>query len=423
MIIYQVLPRLWGSGRFSDWKTPAFKYLSSLGVDTIWFTGIPRHSSGKDYVKGDPGSPYSISSYFDVNPYLADNPEKRTDEFAALVKRCHKAGFKVITDLVPNHVSPDCTDVPTLPWCDYDWTDTRKIDYSNPEAWEGMRRIALFWAGLGVDGFRCDMVELVPKEVLRYLISEVRREYPGFLFIAEAYDKANYRPLLKETGFDLLYDKSGFYDISRGIIEGRRTPRELTANWQWLGDMQEGMLNFLENHDEQRLASRCFAGSPQKGYAALAYGALFNKASFMIYAGQELGETASEASDGRTSIFNYVRIASLQNTALPHAGNPVLKKYRSILRLASRIQALPNWDLCYCNGSAGGFDPSLHSAFVRYCEDSAWVVLCNFSDTPAEVVLNLPCELSEACGRALPSRIKLCAAPWDAGVKEILLHL
>ena len=106
-IIYQTLPRLWGKGRFSDWDEASFKHLHSLGVDYVWYTGVPRHATGKDFVKGNPGSPYAISDWRDVNPYLADDPERRMEEFDALLARTHAAGFKVLIDYIPNHVAPD----------------------------------------------------------------------------------------------------------------------------------------------------------------------------------------------------------------------------------------------------------------------------------------------------------------------------
>ena len=127
-VIYQVLPRFWGKGKFSDWDSKTFSYLKSLNVSAVWYTGVIRHASGRPYVKGDPGSPYSIEDYHDVNPYLADVPERRMEEFRKLVARTHKAGLKVIIDYIPNHVSPDCNDLPKCDWCDYDWTDTRKVD-------------------------------------------------------------------------------------------------------------------------------------------------------------------------------------------------------------------------------------------------------------------------------------------------------
>ena len=104
-VIYQVLPRLWGDGTFASWDERAFAYLHSLDVDFIWYTGIPRHASEEGFVKGDPGSPYAICDWYDVNPYLAVNPRSRIREFRDLVARTHANGFKCIVDFIPNHVA------------------------------------------------------------------------------------------------------------------------------------------------------------------------------------------------------------------------------------------------------------------------------------------------------------------------------
>ena len=173
MTVYQVLPRLWGNGTFSSFDVQAFDYLKSLGVSHVWYTGVIRHASGKDFVKGNAGSPYAISDYYDVNPYLADDEACRMQEFEALVARTHDAGLKVLIDFVPNHVARDYdrSALPLFDWCDYDWTDTLKIDYNAPGAWDKMYGIVRFWAMKGVDGMRCDMVELVPPEFFKWLIA------------------------------------------------------------------------------------------------------------------------------------------------------------------------------------------------------------------------------------------------------------
>ena len=139
----------------------------------------------------------------------------------------------------------------------------------------------------------------------------------------------------------------------------------------------------------------------------------------MIYAGQELGEAAPESADGRTSIFDKVRVATLQDSPLPHSGNAVLKHYRSVLQLARQLEGQPNWDLCYCNLQSPGFDPERHSAFLRYGSDQATVVLCNFSDSPAQVSLRLPDDLPFQH----PAELSIEAGPWDASYKNFLLHL
>ena len=76
-IIYQVLTRIWDSGRLSCWDSAALDYLHTLGVDYVWFTGIPRHATAEPFVKGDPGSPYAVCDCYDINPYLADDPAAR----------------------------------------------------------------------------------------------------------------------------------------------------------------------------------------------------------------------------------------------------------------------------------------------------------------------------------------------------------
>jgi len=409
-VIYQVLPRLWGNGRLSFWDGSCLSYVKSLGADYIWFTGIPRHATGREFVKGNPGCPYSISDWEDVNPYLADDPSRRIDEFKALIGRVHDAGLKILIDYIPNHVARDYSGpVRHFDWCDGDWTDTYKNDWKNPETFRAMVGILSFWASMGVDGFRCDMVELVPQESLRDLIAEIRKAYPSLLFVAEVYGKNNYRNYISYVGFDLLYDKSGLYDRLRSICCDGASARELTWNWQWLDDMQPKMLNFLENHDEQRIASGEFLGGAGRSFAPLAVSLLFNTASFMLYFGQELGEDASEGAGGRTSIFDLKFPASVSRLTADHcAGSSllpaeaeILARYRYLLGLARR-QAFASgniWDLCYCNLSSPGFNADRHFAFVRYDSDETWLVFCNFSSEDSYVTLTVPYELREVCGR------------------------
>ena len=408
-IIYQTLTRLWGNGRFSAWDDAAFSYLKSLSVDYIWFTGIPRHASGEPFVKGDPGSPYAVCDWYDVNPYLADNPEKRMEEFSDMVARVHKAGLKCLVDYIPNHVARNYKGVlPLYSWCDGDWTDTLKVNWSDPSTEAEEIRILEFWASKGVDGFRCDMVELVPADALGRVIKSIKREYPEMLFVAEVYGQENYTSYLDTAGFDLLYDKSGTYDILRGVFGKHRSAVELSRNWQFLGPNQSKMLNFLENHDEQRLASPHFAGRPDNMWASLAFELLFNDASFMLYAGQEAGEDASESKDGRTSIFNWCRPASLSDiwnsitgTAdLPAARKEVFNQYRELLTVACHkvFKYGKVWDLCYCNYNSPGFSKNEHFVFARYDGESCKLVFCNFSQRRASSLVCIPEELRNAAG-------------------------
>ena len=449
-IIYQLLPRLWGNGKFSSVDAGALAYVKGLGADFIWYTGLLRHatrwgSEPEKVVKGDAGSPYAVTDYFDVAPYLADDENRRMEEFQALVDRTHEAGLKVLMDFVPNHVAreyrgvlgtADDRSVHWAPENDFfyypaeplqlpvdcngyaempakasgnvfspapginDWWETVKLNYCDfhTGTWDRMLAAVRFWAAMGVDGFRCDMVELVPPQFMQWLIARIKDEFPPVVFVAEVYEKEKYAFYVNEVGFDFLYDKSGLYDTLRAVSCHGASAREITRSWQFLGGLQPHMLNFLENHDEQRLASDFFCGSPEKGYAALAVSLLLNDAPFMLYFGQEAGERGMQAEgfsglDGRTSIFDWCTVPALE-----HPSEAVLERYRSILALAKRPAFATGgcFDLCYCQEN--GFNPDRHFAWLRSDGRETWLLASNFSDESAELTLRIPQEALDCLG-------------------------
>ena len=481
-VIYQVLPRLWnvGStfcGKFSGFDEASFEYFRSLGVTDIWYTGVIRHatlisghgctSSDPACVKGTAGSPYAITDYYDVNPYLADNPKNRMAEFKDLIKRTHEAGFRAIIDFVPNHVArqydgamtPEGTprlgenDDVSIHWKaenDFfyypgeelrlpagngtyrefpakatgnaytpapdinDWYDTVKLNYcpSHTPTWDRMKEIVRFWAGKGVDGFRCDMVELVPPEFFTWLIKEIKEEFPHITFIAEVYEKALYERYVREVGFDLLYDKSGMYDTLRDVVARRQSAAAITGVWQYLGDLQPSMLNFLENHDEQRIASPQFAGSPDAAFSALGVSLLFNTAPFMLYSGQESGEPGGP--DGRTSIFEISPLAPLARN------DKVLNEYRRFLSLAS-LKAFSEggtFDLCYCQPES--FDRDSLFAWLRSDGNTLWLCLSNFSNHRVETEITIPTEAFTHFGfQPQVKTLTVVSAPCDCTVARV----
>ena len=514
-IIYQMLPRLWGNdkarpkkngsltdngtGKISDIDDKTLEYIKWLGCSHIWLTGMIRHStqsteegcmaSHPQFVKGKAGSPYAICDYYDINPYLADNPSNRIDEFKDLIKRSHEAGLKVIIDFVPNHVARDYgrispeeghpmlgreddksvhwkeeNDFIYYPGCELklpttcpkdmepfyempamatgnncyssepginDWYETVKInycDYHTP-TWDKMLDIVKYWASMGVDGFRCDMVELVPAGFMKWLIEEVKKEYPSVIFIAEVYKKELYNEYVRNVGFDFLYDKSGLYDTLRTIVEKNTDdngmPVELwqstmgiTRSWQFLADLQPYMLNFLENHDEQRFGSDFFGKDAKNTFAPLYVSLFLNTAPFMIYFGEEAGERGMDEEgfsgrDGRTTIFDWWSVGSVRRLrkviesgdyksldvkTLIKAGMKreeaeVFVRFAEATRLAASDPAVTmgtTYDLCYCNLSSDGFDKNRHFAFLRDHEDHTILFACNFSDKEAHIRLTIP---------------------------------
>ena len=452
-----MLPRLWGNGRFSGIDAATLDYLKkTLGADCLWCTGVIRHAtacqdrgctpSHPQIVKGSAGSPYAITDYYDVNPYLADNPDKRMEEFRALVDRVHKAGLKLLIDFVPNRVARDNVnlgqnDNKNVHWApenDFfyypgeplklpvpckgkpfyenpakasgnaftsapdknDWYETVKINYCDfhTGTWDKMLDIVRFWASQGVDGFRCDMVELVPWQFMQWLIASIKKEYPQILFVAEVYEKEKYRMYVDQVGFDLLYDKSGLYDTLRAVTCSNASAKGITYNWQFLGDLQPHMLNFLENHDEQRVASDFFCGSAAGGYAALAVSALLSEAPFMLYFGQEMGERGMQAEgfsglDGRTSIFDWCTVP-----ALKHPDKDVQKRYLGVLQLAQSpaFREGKTFDLGYCQDN--GFNPDRHFAWLRSDGKKTWLLVSNFSGEKADITVSIPPEALDYLG-------------------------
>lgn len=413
-IIYQALPRLWGKGHFSDWTGKAFSYLKTLGVDYLWLTGVPRHESGTPFTKGCPGSPYAIIDWYDVNPYLADNEDKRMHEFELLIKRAHLAGIKIMIDYIPNHVGRSYAgDLPCFDHCDGDWTDTRKVNWNDPSTVDKMVDILCFWANKGIDGFRCDMVELVSAEALGEVVRRTRSAFPGLVFVAETYIKENYRRYLSTSSIDILYDKSGSYDILRAISNGNCSATALTSNWQWQAEIQGAMLNFLENHDEQRLASRFWNNGRRYPWAELAFSVLFNKASFMLYYGQEWMDDAAETDNGRTSIYDFTSPSGVRRAAHFARTGKVIKlndaadtdsldcyrRYLELMQTAASplMRQGSNWDLCYLQNDCKWNRDNMF-AFARYDGHGAAVVICNFSDSDTELSVRLPEELLKYTG-------------------------
>jgi glycosidase len=301
-----------------------------------------------------------------------------------------------------------------------DWYETVKlnygVDYLNgrqthfepiPDTWYKMRDILLFWASKNIDGFRCDMVEMVPVEFWGWAIPAVKQAYPNVLFIAEIYNPDQYRNYLRNGRFDYLYDKAGLYDTLRNIVCGRQPAWAITGCWQAVGDSLEQMLYFLENHDEQRIASSFFAGDPQKALPALAVMATMHKNPVMIYFGQELGEKGMDAEgfsgrDGRTTIFDYWSVESLRNwynggkinTALLTVEQKTLRNFHiRLLTLCNASIAIREgkfFDLMYVNPHGNFFNPDKQYAFLRHAGNELLLIAANFDVSDAELAIFLP---------------------------------
>lgn len=504
MIIYQIFTRLFGNrnltryvngtilengvGKMNDISDVVLKQVRELGMTHVWYTGVLRHATTTDYtefgiprqhpaiVKGKAGSPYAISDYYDIDPDLAVNIDKRMEEWMALIERTHRNELKVVMDFVPNHVARQyrsinkkkgirdlgeaddmnmhfsvhnnfyyCTGQPfspsidlskdtETPYVEYpakatgndcfssspsanDWYETVKLNYGVdycdaggrsehfdpiPDTWFQMTDILLFWASKGIDGFRCDMAEMVPSAFWKYATQKVKAVYPNLLFIGEVYDQQQYRNYIT-SGFDYLYDKVGMYDCLRRVICGHSPASDITYQWQKMNDIQSQMLYFLENHDEQRIASDFFCGDGRRAIPGVIVSALLQTNPMMVYAGQEFGERGMDVEgfsgrDGRTTIFDYwmvdtIRRGYFEKKQLSDEERSLALEYRQILTLARDHQVISKglfFDLMYAQTANLSFNPYSHYAFLRKFNHQVLFIVVNFSAEDVDLKVKIP---------------------------------
>jgi len=297
-----------------------------------------------------------------------------------------------------------------------DWYETVKLNYGVdyyagrvgnfdpvPSTWKKMTDILLFWAGKKVDAFRCDMAEMVPAEFWAYATAKVKKKFPGLLFIGEVYNPGEYRHYLA-SGFDYLYDKVGMYDTMRAVICHHAPASAITGAWQATDDIRQHMLYFLENHDEQRVASDFFAASARKGLSGMAVSVLMQQNPFMLYAGEEYGERGMDregfsGNDGRTTIFDYWSIDTLCRAAwktLTAEEQYVYDVHRKVLTLAMKEKAVTDgvfFDLMYANGHL-----DRQYVFLRKYENELLLVVANFDDRDVSIGVNLPAHAFDFLG-------------------------
>ncbi|NME66871.1 alpha-amylase family glycosyl hydrolase [Flammeovirga aprica] len=519
IIIYQMMTRLFGNtnttnkqwgtladngvGKFNDINDAALQGIKDLGATHVWYTGVIEHAVITDYrkngiplddadvVKGRAGSPYAIKDYYDVNPDLAVNVDKRVEEFETLIKRSHDNGLKVIIDFVPNHVArkyhsdkkpegiedfgasdnlkegfdannnfyyipgkpfevPEgykplggdkfttsdgkfkeipakvsgngaVTFAPTV----NDWFETVRLNYGVnhlsgngekvfdingevPSTWKKTLEVLTYWTKKGVDGFRCDMAEMVPVEYWNWMIPQIKKINPKIRFIAEVYNPTEYKNYIFNGKFDYLYDKVGVYDSLRAVMEDRpgSSLSHLTKVWKDMDGFNNHMLRFLENHDEQRIASKEFAGDPVLGIPGMAVSAALGSGPVMIYFGQEVGEPAIGESgfsgdDGRSTIFDYWGIPEHQKWVNDHkydggllseSQKTLRNDYKKLLKAAKGSEAIRKGhliDLQQFNRTNSQYNVDKTYSFIRYTNNDKVLVIANFEnkDITSEVII------------------------------------
>lgn len=372
------------------------------------------HSDAKPKKTKDFGEKDDISKFFDPDNnfyYLPDQPLE--------LQFPHQEGENAYKEHPAKATGNDCfNNKPTV----NDWYEAVKLNYGInyrngmetaftpvPDTWLKMRDILSYWTAKGVDGFRCDMAEMIPVEFWNWVIPKIKAKNKSIIFIAEIYKPELYHSFTHHGLFDYLYDKVGLYDTLRDVICGNKPTSEITFCWQAIGDLQPRMLNFLENHDEQRIASDFFAGNAFKAVPGMIVSATMNINPVMIYFGQELGERGMEKEgfsgvDGRTTIFDYWSVESVRNwrnngkfgtSALTEEQINIRNFYIRLLQIVKEENTIASgnfFDLMYANYENPRFDSTKQYAFLRSDKKELSLVATNFSGDETEISIQIPKE-------------------------------
>lgn len=279
-------------------------------------------------------------------------------------------------------------------------------DKNLPDSWYKFEDIVHFWLDKGVDGFRFDMAEMVPVEFWSFLNSSIKQKNQAALLLAEVYNPDLYRDYIQLGLMDYLYDKVGFYDDLKAVMQGHGDSQNLADNQRELDDIEQHMLHFLENHDEQRIASPDFAGDANKGKPALAVSALISRSPTMLYFGQDVGEDGSEETGfgdpTRTTIFDYAGIPAHQRwmNGGKFDGGQLSEAEKSLREFHIKVMSISaNNPLMWADydelhsfnisQQTQGYSKQ-HFAFIRHNDNAVMLVLANFTDSPTTINLKFP---------------------------------
>ena len=300
-----------------------------------------------------------------------------------------------------------------------DWFETVKLNYGVdiengrknyfdpiPDTWVKMKDILVFWANKGVDGFRCDMAEMVPVEFWQWTIPQIKAVNPEIIFVAEIYNPKAYQSYIDNGRFDFLYDKVQLYDTLRKCINGEGSTADLFKIQQSLAGFNSKMLHFLENHDEHRIASRFFAGDPLKAKPAMVVSATIDQGPMMIYFGQEVGEPGLGAEgfqgdDGRTTIFDYWGVPEHQKwmndgafdgALLSESQKDLRKFYVTLLNLSQTNEAIVKGDyidLTVENIKRGNIDSDV-ALYMRSAPGENLLIAAGFNNQSKSIRIAIP---------------------------------
>jgi glycosidase len=348
-----------------------------------------------------------------IDGKFAESPAKWTGNGSRLAKPDANDWYETVK--INYGVKPDGShDFPALP---KDYTNKSAAEHlafwqaqatdDIPDSWRKFEHIAQYWLAKGVDGFRYDMAEMVPVEFWSYLNSHIKHTNPNAFILAEVYNPDLYRDYIHLGKMDYLYDKVDLYDTLKAIIQGKASTAAIATVQAKVSDIDQHMLHFLENHDEQRINTVDFAGNPFNALPAMVVSTTLSRSPTLLYFGQDVGEQGAEnagfGQPTRTSIFDYVGVPAHQrwmNNGKFDGGQSTSDEktlrgyYQTLLNLSHTATALSGeyreLDSLQRQNKLKGYDDSVF-AFSRFNEVQQLIIVSNFSQSHSkQFTLQLP---------------------------------
>ncbi len=392
--IYEVSLRSFsseGTFRALEERLPALK---KLGVTVIWL--MPIHPVGVLNRKGSGGSPYSIADYYEISPEYGSS-----EEFRSLVRSVHGHGMKIILDLVANHTAWDSRLLMDHPeWFtkdeegaivspNADWYDVADLNYDQHELRKYMIDMMKYWIReFDIDGYRCDVAELVPTDFWIRARREMEKVKP-IMMLAEGS-----LPEYHLEAFDMTYAWNTYSALSQ-VWLGASGPELFHRQY----DKEQSRyprgalrMRFLTNHDKNLYDAPPVEKFGLAGAKAAAVLIRSYPGVPLIFNGEEIGS--------RQRLDHHER-----DTIDWRKGGEVRAFYESLAAVRSAHPALRRGD--YRPIPVEGAPRVL--AFTRSADGDTVMVVINCADQSVRAGLSsLPSGVKEMCdalsGRRLTSK-------------------
>ncbi len=349
--------------------------LKSMGITVLWL--LPIQPVGEKRRKGTLGSPYSIRDYYGINPEFGTMAD-----FRHLLAAVHRNGLKLIIDMVANHTAWDSKLIADHPeWFtrdssgsivapNPDWTDVADLDYSKPGLRKYMSDMMVWWVkAVGIDGFRCDVSELVPTDFWEEVRGRLDRVKPVMMLsegsIPEHHMKA----------FDLTYSWN-VYDQLLPMLSGQR-PASTIDSLIRIERLQfpQGSLRmrFTTNHDKNAWDAPAVLKFGAEGLKAATVLVNTLPGVPMMYTGEEV------ANDRRLSLFEKVGVDWTRPDTMRRLDS-------TLFHLRQRNRALAHGSFLRLRTD----DDEQVYAYLREAGRDRLLVVINMQETPVEAAVQVP---------------------------------